>query len=464
MGLELLEINCTCDSLTGDLCITLGVALLQDLFFLKTPFCCSVSILSLILMARLDAVMAETKENLVLEKKKLLQKTRLVADPYIQVGQIQNVLEQYMTYMKSNDLWALISPPASLAMVNWQTPPCADWLAKCSNLLFDILEFAPNTKLQGTKVSKAINGIYLSKNLELRRDIKVQDAIDNISLSLRIVLSMLRTVKINDNMRSKVMRSLANQDAMKLQLVLKKVVLPEECFEANGQEFAAEDTAEQLDVQPCVALVPKEVLGQTPVVTHSKAPLLTLSVSLRPMPDIFNKILKNENLQHQQPVRDEDLLVTAMSTVPQPVKEQTKAKSKKKQPKQNKVKQVMKAKKAKTIKKTKAEKKVKQSQDIQEQKAEKTKAEKKVKQSKEHAEEDAVPTQPPKIPEYEVDVFPTAKDSYRNLYVSRHHNKAKALALRWGLSLETAKEKGRKAGATASAIWDMHHGQVFDAE
>ena len=73
-------------------------------------------------MAKLDAVMAETLEMTKIEKaKKASQKCRLIADPYIQVGQIQICLEGYMSYMKTSDLWSLIGPPPSLGVANWHT-------------------------------------------------------------------------------------------------------------------------------------------------------------------------------------------------------------------------------------------------------------------------------------------------------------------------------------------------------
>ena len=60
----------------------------------------------------------------------------------------------------------------------------------------------------------------------------------------------------------------------------------------------------------------------------------------------------------------------------------------------------------------------------------------------------------PQLAKYVVDVDPKESDSYRNLYTSRHYNKAKDLALRAGLSAEEAKLRGRLAGAEAAAKWD----------
>ena len=202
-------------------------------------------------MAKLDAVIAETLEVAKFVKtKKASQKVRLIADPHIQVGQIQTCLEGYMSYMKTSDLWSLVSPPASLAVASWHTAPNAQWLAKTSNLLYDVLDFAPNTKLQGTKVTKALQAIHLNKSLFIDKKLKPEDAMDRVSLSLRIVLSMLRTIKMSESTKSKVMRSLSNEEAMKLNIVLKKVVLPADCFGANGEEFAKENSVESLDLQP----------------------------------------------------------------------------------------------------------------------------------------------------------------------------------------------------------------------
>ena len=59
---------------------------------------------------------------------------------------------------------------------------------------------------------------------------------------------------------------------------------------------------------------------------------------------------------------------------------------------------------------------------------------------------------------YHVQEYPALSDTYRNLYVSRHHNRAKALAKQGGLSAEAAKERGRLAAKEASIMWDEARG------
>ena len=404
-------------------------------------------------MAKLDAVIAETLEMTKLEKaKKASQKYRLIADPYIQVGQIQICLEGYMSYMKTSDLWSLVCPPPSLAVANWHTAPNGQWLAKTSNLLYDVLDFARNTKLQGTKVTKALQAIHRNKTLFIDRKLKPEDAIDRISLSLRIVLSMLRAVKMSEATKSRIMRGLSKEEAAKLNLVLKKVVLPAECFGANGEEFAKEDSVESLDLQPeDLALVvdkppEKPVAAPSQVSSPASSPKFSMTSLLGPMPSIFNRILKSK--VPTQPTQDDELLEEAMAVVPEPA--QT---NKKKKP------PPMKAQKAKKGNMGKKGNKAKQVQQ-KTQKQPKTEKTSKAKQTKDHGPAASSPK--PNAPAYKVDVYPTKKDTYRNLYTSRHHNKAKSLALKSGLSMDAAKAWGRKAAAEASAMWDEVHAK--DAE
>ena len=67
--------------------------------------------------------------------------------------------------------------------------------------------------------------------MHIDHKLKVADAIDRMSLSLRIVLSMLKTIKTNKTIKGRVVRNLSNQEQVKLNMVLKKVVLPKEFFD-----------------------------------------------------------------------------------------------------------------------------------------------------------------------------------------------------------------------------------------
>ena len=117
-------------------------------------------------MARLEAAWAAMKEVLEEEKgKKLCGKSRLVADPLVSVDQTQNALEGFLKYKQTTDLWRIISAPPCMAVVTWQTPASPEWLSKVSGLLFDVVAYAKNTKLQSTKVQKALKQLYANRQM-----------------------------------------------------------------------------------------------------------------------------------------------------------------------------------------------------------------------------------------------------------------------------------------------------------
>ena len=419
-------------------------------------------------MARLEAAFAETVASRDNERsKKASQRVRLLANPLISVGEIQRTLEDYTRHCKSSHLYSLICPPASLAVVTWQTAPHGAWLSKVAPLLFDVLDFCPNTKLQHSKLSKALYSMHENHSLELQPRMKPQDAMDQISLCIRIVLSMLRQIKLSESHKFRVMRSLGCEEQAKLNMVLKKVVLPVGYMEDQVLNDESEESQEcrlqQLDMQPSLALVPFE--SQPKTKEEEKKPTVGVATSavpgsfILPLPSIFSKVLNKPAETHNAAdqgrastvsasankrnlkLKDEDLVSQAMSRVPKEVTAQAKKKPSKK-PGQKKTKN--KKNKSQTKKKGNA-------------KAPKHSKDAKCEES--HKEEATEKTaSAPDVPMYHVQEYPALSDTYRNLYVSRHHNRAKALAKQGGLSAEAAKERGRLAAKEASIMWDEARG------
>lgn len=117
-------------------------------------------------MASLEAAFAERKELVGSEASKRQQnRFRLVADPLITVEQLQFAFEAYMKHKGCSDFLRLVGPPPSFVGISWQSPPCPEWLVKISGLAFDIFGFAKNTKIQGVKVKRALNALYLNRQL-----------------------------------------------------------------------------------------------------------------------------------------------------------------------------------------------------------------------------------------------------------------------------------------------------------
>ena len=408
-------------------------------------------------MARLAAAFQVRKDVLELERTKKVTKLRLMADPMVSVDQIQDALEGFMKHKKSSDLWRLISPPPSLSQISWQTPPHADWLSKVCGLMYDLVEVAKNTKLQSTKVHKALMQMHLNKQMHIPQHLgKVEDALDRMDLSLRVVMSMLRQVKIHDTTRYRVMRSLSKEEQLQLEMVLEKVVLPKECYGEGGSEMIKEDSQDQGDLAledaapPCLALVPiAKPTEERPPVEPAKTFRRSLQFQqealqeLSPPMPIFQKILHGTKSQRAKPEatqrneEDPDLLTMCGNFVP--------AQAKQPQPKRkNKAKHGNKIQPTGHSKKSSPKKKI----------SPKKKSIPKKKNSQKTSPQKANSGLSPRLAKYVVDVDPKESDSYRNLYTSRHYNKAKDLALRAGLSAEEAKLRGRLAGAEAAAKWD----------
>ena len=436
-------------------------------------------------MARLEAAWAARKEALEDEKgRKLFGKSRLVADPLVSVDQIQDVLEGFMKHKQTTDLWRIISAPPSMAVVSWQTPASPEWLSKVSGLLFDVVAIAKNTKLQSTKVQKALKQLHANQQMSIPRSLgSPENAFDKMDLSLRIVLSMLRQVKVNEQTKSRVLRCLSREEQLKLEMVLDKVILPKECFAEQGLALM-DDSQEQeqvLDLQP-LCLVPasspqdervslqkgqskedmpcaKPCATERPKLKRSQRMNSSSFVDLSPPPKIFQKILHGKQGPGEQQKAEQgpgvkggqqqgsdDLLLAAQSFVPAQLGKAPKVKKVspkvKKPPNKNKNAKVQPTGHSKAIPVQTAPKAIA-----------KAKASKK--------KQTASQQEPrPDLPAYVVDVEPKDTDTYRGLYTSRHYHKANQQALKWGLSAEDAKARGRQAGAQAGAKWDAFHGKT----
>ena len=432
-------------------------------------------------MASLEAAFDERKAQLSAENSRRQQaKFRLVSDPYISVQAIQDVLEGYVKHRKCNDLAMLLAPPPAIQNPSWQSPPSPDWMAKCLGLVFDVLSIAPNTKFAHTKVRRAIVNMWVARTIQLDPKLgKPDDQFDNMDLNLRMVMNQFREVKVKADLKQKALRVLTAEDGIKVQMVLDKIILPKECYKYDLMEDDSQESPGYNRPEECLAIVPfeeakaaapshpldiKNVPEPKPGLKRSFAFSDASLAELGPTPAIFGKILAREpGNPDVAPKRsevtgasstDDALLSAAASFVPTQLAGKAKAKAKGA---------------AKTAKKGTAKKgtakKGKKNKKIEA----KTTAAAKSKAGKTTAAAKAKPSQPDDaasagteeieldIPKYVVEVHPTKADTYKNLYVSRHYNKAKDLAIKHGASLEQAKARGRVASAEARKLWDDYH-------
>lgn len=253
---------------------------------------------------------------------------RLVADKGISVASIQSVLSDYLRYKNTNDLWCLVAPPATGPQTfGWHTYPSADWLCKTASLLYDLVGLAPNTKLQSTKLVKCLRAMYDHKELhiDIKKGTTIDDSLDKLDLTIRVLLNMIRTLKCNEFQRLKVQRNLTRQDWSKLEFVLDRVQLPAELMAASSQDEIEEEdvsrlrTVSVLNELPaasdsasadggCFALVPFPVKSQQKQMGSAHS-------SLKPLPSVFQKhFAASEISQEGTPVPVERSALTSASS------------------------------------------------------------------------------------------------------------------------------------------------------
>lgn len=151
-------------------------------------------------MAALELAIKEKEERLAQERSmKQASRFRLVADKGISVASMQSILSEYMRYKETADLWCLVAPPPTGPQTfGWQTNPSGDWLCKTAALLYDLVGLAPNTKLQSIKLWKCLKSMYLNKelHLDIKKGYSVDDWLDKLDLTIRILLNMIRNLEM----------------------------------------------------------------------------------------------------------------------------------------------------------------------------------------------------------------------------------------------------------------------------
>lgn len=434
-------------------------------------------------MSALEAAFKERRAQL-LEEQAVQQrsKVRNVADPLISVEQIQSALSVFMGHKKSHDLWRLLAPPASMCQVSWQSPPSGPWMIKVANLAYDVFHFAPNTKLQGTKVKQALHALLLQKNLVLPQNMgSVENVLDKIDLSLRMVLNQFKETKLKPSWKAKLFRSMARDDQILLDMVLERVQLPQDASNGVLQGEAAEPEEPCLDLVPLPAPQAELALQDgSPKTSTASLPQLKRLKQFKPesveqvmgeVPKIFDKILKGQSaffmLPSPAPIptsgqvgkpkatakagfeSDEELLNAASAFAPQQTLQEqkdskTKAKALKKKPA------------VKTTKATKASSQKKKPNAKAKCKA-KSKSKKQQPPSEDLEVSHGQSEEKVQIPEFQIEAKPRETDTYKNKYASRQHHAAYDFAISWGKSIEDARAFAREHAAKARAIWDWYH-------
>lgn len=100
------------------------------------------------------------------------------------------------------------------------------------------LSHAENTKLQSTKVQKALQVLYTNKVLTVSvpKNSKLEDVLDKMDTAVRIPLAMLRTLKTSETLKAKVFRMLSREEQVRIELCLDKIKLPANFWSPTSEE------------------------------------------------------------------------------------------------------------------------------------------------------------------------------------------------------------------------------------
>lgn len=246
-------------------------------------------------MAALEALVQEKlKQDKEEKNSKLANNPRLVADPNMSVTALQYAVKSYLVHKEMQDLWRCISPPPGTPNTyGWHSTPNGEWLCKASGLLFELLGVADSRKL-----IKALKCLHEQKDLVVHfnhhgKPSSLQDELDKYDFTIRVLMHMVRKLRASHQLKTNVCRSLCKRDVTTLQILLDKVVLPQEFIldeYARGEEDGWLTT---VDTHPAPAdlgiMVPEEPPNKKPKDAMGKNPKNALD--LEEMPGIFGKIL-----------------------------------------------------------------------------------------------------------------------------------------------------------------------------
>ena len=252
-------------------------------------------------MAALEALVGD-KMKLAAEEKsqKQTNRIRLIADPSITATALQSVLTSFLNYKGHKNLWLVVAPPPSgPTSYGWHTSPQGEWMVKASGLIYDLLNIAPNTKIQSTRLIKALKTMYESKDLDLETSTtrSVQDCLDRLDFTIRVLMSQVRQLKESPSLKTKMFRNMSKKEQVGLDLILGKTTLPAELLQ--GDLLEEEDTLNRtisMDPLPeeCLSLVPWQASKPSEATGKPKSGKKGGFLEGFVFPKIFGKILGEE--------------------------------------------------------------------------------------------------------------------------------------------------------------------------
>ena len=149
-----------------------------------------------------------------------------------------DALRNFLVIKGTKDLASVITPDG-LKIMKWKSAIDPGWLLKVAPLVYDILAFAPNSKISGKKWARLWRSCSKSCEITNGTTRETKDFLDYSGLFIRIALSQFRTLKIDLKGREKTFR-LEKQDKTRFNLILERMLLP--------PDFDDKETDDERDV------------------------------------------------------------------------------------------------------------------------------------------------------------------------------------------------------------------------
>ena len=264
-------------------------------------------------MAALEALVGDKMKIAADEKsQKQTSRLRLIADPNITATALQSILTSFLNYKGHKNLWLVVAPPPSgPSTYGWHASPQGEWMVKASGLIYDLLGIAPNTKIQSTRLMKALKTMHESKDLDLETSTSrtVQDCLDRLDFTIRILMSQVRQLKSSPSLKTKMYRNMSKKEQMALDLILEKTSLPAELLQSDLlEEEDALNRTISMDPLPeeCLTLVPFQ--GSKASAANGKPNSAKKGgfFDAFAFPKIFGKILGDQGLEDANPHPEEE--------------------------------------------------------------------------------------------------------------------------------------------------------------
>ena len=261
-------------------------------------------------MAALEALVGDKMKIAADEKsQKQTSRMRLIADPHITSTALQSILTSFLNY----NLWLVVAtPPSGPSTYGWHTSPQGEWMVKASGLIYDLLGIAPNTKIQSTRLMRALKTMHESKDLDLETSTTrtVQDCLDRLDFTIRILMSQVRQLKSSPSLKTKMYRNMSKKEQVALDLILEKTSLPAELLQSELlEEEDALNRTISMDPLPeeCLTLVPLQ--GSKASAANGKPNSAKKGGLLEAFafPKIFGKILgQDQGLEDANPYPEQE--------------------------------------------------------------------------------------------------------------------------------------------------------------